>query len=107
MHEVTVEQFAAAHEQGAFVLDVREPGEWLNARVPGARLLPLSHVHAHLSQLPSDQPIYVICATGNRSLTATTWLVHAGLQAFSVAGGTAGWARSGRPVLSGREEGVA
>ena len=107
MHEETVDQLAAAMAEGAYVLDVREPLEFAQARVPGAVLLPLSQLHAHLGQLPRDRRIHVICATGNRSLTATTWLLQAGLDAVSVAGGTAGWLRSGRPIRSGREEDVA
>jgi len=107
LYEVTVDQLAEAHADGAYVLDVREPMEFVQARVPGAVLLPLSQVHAHLSALPRDRTIYVICATGNRSRTAATWLTHAGFDACSVAGGTMGWARSGRPVVSGREAGAA
>jgi rhodanese-related sulfurtransferase len=107
VHEVTIDQFAAAHAEGAFVLDVREPMEWVQARVPRATLLPMSQLHARLADLPRDRAVYVICATGNRSWTATTWLAHAGFEAYSVAGGTMGWARSGRPVLSGRQESVA
>lgn len=107
VQEVTVEELAAAHMHGAFVLDVREPVEFAQARVPGAVLLPLSQLHARIASLPADRTIYVICATGNRSRTAADWLVHAGLRAVSVAGGTLAWARSGRPLRSGPQEGVA
>jgi rhodanese-related sulfurtransferase len=43
----------------------------------------------------------VICASGNRSLAMTDVLRHAGYDATSVAGGTTGWVRSGRPVEEG------
>jgi rhodanese-related sulfurtransferase len=48
-----------------------------------------------------SRPVYVICASGNRSAAMTDVLVAAGYEAYSVAGGTAAWARSGRPVETG------
>lgn len=38
-----------------------------------------------------DQPIYVICRSGNRSATATRMLLEAGYQATNVAGGMRAW----------------
>ena len=90
-----------AHADGAFVLDVREPGEYRAGHVPGARLLPLAAVPARLGELPTDRPVFVICATGNRSLTAAAWMQRAGIDAWSVSGGTSAWARAGHPVATG------
>jgi rhodanese-related sulfurtransferase len=45
--------------------------------------------------------VYVICASGNRSLTAADRMSRAGIDAYSVAGGTNGWARTGRPLVTG------
>jgi rhodanese-related sulfurtransferase len=100
--EIDLQTFAAAHVDGAFVLDVREPFEYVAGHVPGAELLPMAHVHAHLGKLPKDERVYVICASGNRSQTAASWLRAAGIDAVSVAGGTGGWASQGRPVVRGR-----
>jgi rhodanese-related sulfurtransferase len=99
--EIDLQAFAAAHADGAFVLDVREPYEYVNGHVPGAELLPMSHVHARLSDIPKDRAVYVICASGNRSYTAAGWLRNAGVDAYSVAGGTGGWMSQGRPVVRG------
>ena len=52
-------------------------------------------------QLDQSRPVYVICATGNRSLAMTDLLRSFGFDAWSVAGGTTAWARSGRPVEGG------
>jgi rhodanese-related sulfurtransferase len=100
--EIDLQTFASAHADGAFVLDVREPFEYVAGHVPGAELLPMAHVHAHVDALPKDQRVYVICASGNRSLTAAGWLRAAGIDAVSVAGGTGGWTSQGRPVVRGR-----
>ena len=45
--------------------------------------------------------VYVICAVGGRSLQAANYLAGRGIDAVSVAAGTDGWARSGRPTESG------
>lgn len=99
--EIDLQAFAAAHADGAFVVDVREPFEYVTGHVPGAQLVPLSQVHARLTELPRGDRVYVICASGNRSKTATSWLVSAGYDAVSVAGGTGGWISQGRPVVRG------
>lgn len=41
VREVDLSTFAAAHPDGAVVIDVHEPGEYLVGYVPGAKLLPL------------------------------------------------------------------
>ncbi|HZP54581.1 rhodanese-like domain-containing protein [Actinocrinis sp.] len=104
IREVDVRELAAAHRGGAFVLDVRERFEYEDGHVPGARLIPMSNVPARIGELPRDRRIYVICASGNRSYTAVSWLIAAGLDAYSVRGGTSGWARSGGPLVRGPRE---
>lgn len=101
MAEVSIDQFAAAKADGAFVIDVREPFEYVQGHVPGAELLPLSEVAERTAALPTNQPVYVICASGNRSLRATDYLRGAGFDAYSVRGGTEGWISAGNTVATG------
>ncbi|KAE8764216.1 rhodanese-like domain-containing protein [Georgenia thermotolerans] len=101
MTEVSIDQFAAAKAGGAFVIDVREPFEYVGGHVPGAELVPLGEVASRTAALPSNQPLYVICASGNRSLRATEYLRAAGFDAYSVSGGTSGWIGAGKPVVTG------
>ncbi|MEV7282329.1 rhodanese-like domain-containing protein [Streptomyces sp. NPDC093111] len=103
MREVDLDVFAAELAQGAFTIDVREPDEYAAGHVPGARTAPLSELGAHLAALPADRPVYVICASGNRSAWAAEHLEAAGFHAVSVAGGTSGWVRAGRPVVRGSD----
>lgn len=102
--EVGLDGFAAAHARGALVIDVREPYEYVSGHVPGARLIPLPKLPSHVAGLPSGERVYVICATGNRSLTAARFLARRGFDAKSVAGGTSDWLARGLPVVRGREE---
>jgi rhodanese-related sulfurtransferase len=99
--ETDLHTFAAAHRNGAYVVDVREPGEYVTGHVPGALLMPMAHVHARLAELPKGEPVYVICASGNRSKTAAGWMRTAGIDAVSVAGGTGGWVTHGHGVVRG------
>lgn len=98
MQEVDLNHFCAAHEAGAFVVDVREPHEYQRGHVPGSLLMPMGHVSSRSEELPRDRPVYVICASGVRSLVAAAQLSEAGLDARSVAGGVVAWARAGRPL---------
>ncbi|HET9076241.1 MAG TPA: rhodanese-like domain-containing protein [Acidimicrobiales bacterium] len=107
VREVDVRTFAAAHADGAHVIDVREPFEYMAGHVPGARLVPLGSVAQAAPDLPTGRPVYVICASGNRSRTAALWLARAGIDARSVAGGTAEWAQAGFPVVPGSRENAA
>ncbi|MBQ0893403.1 rhodanese-like domain-containing protein [Micromonospora sp. U56] len=101
MREVNLTDFAAAHADGAAVVDVREPFEYVEGHVPGARSVPLAQLPAVVGDLPRNRPVYVICASGNRSLAAAQFLARGGIDARSVAGGTGAWARSGRAVVKG------
>jgi len=101
VREVDVRAFAAAHRDGAVVVDVREPHEYASGHVPGATMIPMAFVHQQMRDLPRNEPVYVICASGNRSLTAASWMATAGITAVSVAGGTSAWADAGGPLVTG------
>ena len=103
--EVDLDAFARAFEAGATVLDVRNPDEYRQAHVPGAVLIPLPELVARQEEIPDGEPLYVICAVGGRSLTATKALVEAGYRAVSVAGGTNGWILRGEPIATGDDAG--
>ena len=104
MNEIDLESFAAEQAAGAFVIDVREVWEYTAGHVPGARLIPLTRLPSAVAELPRTGRVYVICVSGNRSKAAAGFLHAQGIQAFSVAEGTGGWVRTGRPVVLGTRE---
>jgi len=104
MREVDLETFATAYAGGAQVIDVREISEYVDGHVPGAAAIPMGQLAARMDELDREGRIYVICQTGSRSLVMTDLLQRAGFDAVSVADGTAGWIRSGRPVNRGVEK---
>ena len=101
MREVSTHEFASACADGAFAIDVREPGEYVSGHVPGVRLMPMGEVPSRLAELPRNRPVYVVCQSGNRSRTIADLLVRQGFDARSVAGGTSGWESLGYPVVRG------
>ncbi len=101
--EITPDDLDVATRVGAAVIDVREPGEYVRAHVPGAQLLPMGQLPGRLGDLDRSAPVYVVCASGNRSSAMTDLLTAAGFDAYSLAGGTAAWARSGRNVVTGAQ----
>lgn len=96
--EIGLDDFAAAHSQGGFVLDVREPDEWAAGRVPGSTHIPMNDVPARADELPTNQPIFVICGAGQRSGQVVDHLRGRGLQAVNVTGGISEWAGRGWPL---------
>jgi rhodanese-related sulfurtransferase len=99
--EITVDRLAREQSGGATVVDVREPGEYVAGHVPGTTLIPMGQLSSRLGELDNRRPVYLVCASGNRSAAMTDLLRAAGYDAYSVAGGTSAWARSGRPVETG------
>lgn len=99
--EPTFDQLARALDDGAILLDVREPAEFTAGHVPGARSVPLATLPDHLVDLDRTRDIYVICASGNRSRVGVDLLAAAGVRAANVEGGTSGWLEAGRPLATG------
>jgi rhodanese-related sulfurtransferase len=80
------------------LIDVREPHEYKQGHIAGAKLIPLGELNQRLGELPKDKEIICVCATGNRSTSATKTLVKAGYKAFNASGGMFAWRRAGFPV---------
>jgi rhodanese-related sulfurtransferase len=99
--EISIHELAARLESGAVLIDVRQPEEYTAGHVPGARLVPLAEVPAHVDELPTDRPVLLICRSGARSLTAAEFLARHQIDAVNVAGGTLAWVESGRDVVTG------
>jgi rhodanese-related sulfurtransferase len=80
------------------VLDVRQPDEFRTGHINGAKLIPLNNLGQRLKELPKEREIVCVCATGNRSRSATKMLVRAGYNAVNMNGGMVAWSRSGLSV---------
>src|SRR5947199_9626249 len=72
---------AAVREQaqnGAVLVDVREPDEWGAGHVPGARHVPKSYLESRIEGVIPQRDAHVVlyCASGNRSAWAARTLIE-------------------------------
>ena len=98
---VSVDEAHQMYEEGTFVLDVRTPEEWNEFHAPNTTLIPLDELASRVNELPKDQPIVVVCRSGNRSQTGRDILLGAGFDATSMNGGLNEWRATGYPVVTG------
>lgn len=85
-------------QQGDVLVDVRDPHETANGHAAGARLIPLDQLQQRQDELPRDQRLLLLCASGNRSAVATEHLRSAGFDAVNVEGGTTAWREHDLPM---------
>jgi phage shock protein E len=89
----------------AVLLDVREPNEFAEVRVPGSFLVPMSQLGSRVDEIPRDRPLLVICAMGSRSQQVAGYLLEQGWEDVgNVAGGISTWERMGLEVRKGAVE---
>jgi phage shock protein E len=68
-------------EQGAVLLDVRTPEEFLCGHVERARNIPVQELASRLDEVgPPTKPVVVYCRSGGRSAAARQILERAGYQ---------------------------
>jgi rhodanese-related sulfurtransferase len=86
-------------QKGAFFVDVREQSEWDSFHIPETTLIPLGELPNRLNEIPRDQPIVVVCRSGNRSASGRDILKQAGFtNVTSMAGGVTNWKAQGYPI---------
>jgi rhodanese-related sulfurtransferase/rubrerythrin len=81
--------YMARHREGEYtLLDVRQPGEYEESHLPGARLLPLPQLPDLYQELDPGKPTLVHCAIGGRSRVAAQMLSGWGFkEVYNLAGG--------------------
>jgi rhodanese-related sulfurtransferase len=86
-------------QPSAPVIDVRTPVEFVEVHVPQARSVPLDELKPGVLQLPKDQPVYLLCRSGQRATKAAEKFAQEGFtQPVVVAGGTLAWIEANLPV---------
>ncbi|MCH7483798.1 MAG: rhodanese-like domain-containing protein [Chloroflexi bacterium] len=96
---ISVDEAKEMMDDGAAVIDVREPHEYTEGHVPGAALIPVNSVYKRREELPKDQDLIFVCALGQRSALGAEMAAAAGLtRLFNLEGGTEAWIKSGQTV---------
>ena len=65
-------------KEGAFLVDVRTPGEFSEGHVKGSVNIPLDTIPNQMDQFKSRQNIVVFCRSGGRSSQAKSFLEQNG-----------------------------
>lgn len=94
LQEIEPAEVKAKLDRGdKFVLiDVREPHEYQIAKIPSARLIPLSDVAKRMNELNPGDEIVVHCRSGVRSAKAATLLLQSGFKNVrNMKGGILAW----------------
>jgi len=74
------------------LVDVRELEEWQEGHVAQAKHIALSELTGRLDELEkNEQPIYIICRSGNRSGKACDFLSGQGYEVVNILGGMMSW----------------
>jgi DMSO/TMAO reductase YedYZ molybdopterin-dependent catalytic subunit/rhodanese-related sulfurtransferase/glyoxylase-like metal-dependent hydrolase (beta-lactamase superfamily II) len=87
-------------EQGAALLDVREPEEWNQGHAAGALLVPMGEIQARRDEIPADRRVVVVCRSGGRSAAVTDSLRAQGYDALNLTGGMCAWTAAGLPTVN-------
>lgn len=80
MRQVPVTAVRKLVEEKAYIIDVREEGEFQRGHLLGAKNIPLSQLRGRLSEIPKDRPVYLHCRTSQRSYFALMALQGRGFQ---------------------------
>ncbi len=86
-------------DKGVTWIDVREPAEWQQVRIPGAVLVPLNKLLVSPRQYLHGERILFYCAQGIRSAVACEVAAAVGLgRIYNLEGGIQEWMAQGYPV---------
>lgn len=89
---ISPEQAQALREQGAVVVDIRDPQAFGGGHIQGAQHLDNHSVADFIRQADLDAPTVVVCYHGNSSQSAAAYLVGQGFSdVYSLDGGFELW----------------
>lgn len=97
---ITVQEARELVDQGARLVDVREPKELSqDGMLPGAKLVPLNTLFANPREHLEGDNIIFMCKVGQRSAIAAEMAAAVGkTQLYNMEGGIEAWKKAGLPV---------
>jgi rhodanese-related sulfurtransferase len=101
-HETTETDVRGAQklqQEGAQLLDVREPDEFASGHAKWAKNIPLGQLAQRLGEIWQNGTVLVICQSGNRSRSAQGLLKRQNIaDVRNVRGGTTAWRAAHLPM---------
>lgn len=106
MHKITmpeIHEFYKSMKPNELLLDIREPEEFQEGHVPGARNIPMGEVTEHADELAKFDKVYIYCRSGGRAQNVWLELAQKGLKNTLVVanGGMLDWNALGFEVETG------
>ena len=89
------------NHKNALVLDVRDEGEYKAGHILNSTPIQLGKLKERIGELEKyrEQPIVVVCRSGNRSVPACVMLGKSGFnQAYNLTGGIIAWQKANLPL---------
>lgn len=84
---------------GAFLLDVRQPGEYTDGHLPGAVNVPLREIAARYTEIPDDVTVISYCKSGHRQAMSVAMLHVLGIAtAKGFPGSYLAWTGAEEPI---------
>ncbi len=84
------------------LFDVREVNEYNNARINGAKLVPLSQFNTNEIKADTGKIIVLYCQGGVRSGQAAKKCIDAGIDVCHLGGGIMSWHSQGYEIVAGK-----
>ncbi|NRT72238.1 rhodanese-related sulfurtransferase [Clostridium beijerinckii] len=77
-NQVNIDLVRGLVERNAYIIDVRERGEYASGHIKNAINILLSELRQRITDMSKDKPVYLYCRTGQRSYNATLALQNLG-----------------------------
>ncbi len=89
---IAPQQAQALRQQGAVVVDIRDPQSFAQGHISGSLHLDNHSLHDFIARADLDAPLIVSCYHGNSSQSAAAYLISQGFsQVYSLDGGFQLW----------------
>lgn len=97
---ITPAEAKKRYDADVLFIDVREPEEHAEVRIPGSILIPLSELNQRITEIPAQGEVVIYCRSGNRSRQVVDafreQLGYSNL--LNLEGGIIAWYESGYPL---------
>jgi len=81
-------------ESRYILLDVRQPKEYSQAHIPGAKLIPLPELESRLQEIPEARELVFYCRSGSRSMAGAEFVADSEIaqgDIYNLSGGITAW----------------
>lgn len=102
IHQVAIDELKGILSGGGILIDIREHDEYVAGHIPESVSIPLSTIQDNVEKFRFEFDIYLVCRSGNRSLSACEYLQDRDIvNVVNVAPGILGWVAAGGALTQG------